>query len=38
MFAIHEAKINTNAKELSKENTRRSYDYKQIAFLEYCRH
>ena len=38
MFAIQEAKINANAKELCKENTRRAYDCKQIEFLEYCRH
>ena len=38
MFAIQEAKINANAKELCKENTRRAYDPKQIEFLEYCRH
>ena len=24
--------------KLSKENTRRAYDYKQIKFLEYCLH
>ena len=32
MFAIQEAKINANAKELCKENTRRAYDPKQIEF------
>ena len=38
MFAIQEAKINANAKELCKENTRRAYEPKQKEFLEYCRH
>ena len=38
MFAVQEVKINANAKELSKENTRRAYDCKQIEFLKYCRH
>ena len=38
MFAVQEAKINANAKELSKKNTRRAYDCKKIEFLEYCRH
>ena len=33
MFAVQEAKINANAKELSKANTRRAYDCKQIEFL-----
>ena len=38
MFAIQEAKINANAKELCKENTRRAYEPKQKEFLEYCHH
>ena len=34
MFAAQQAKINASAKELTKENTWRAYDCKQIDFLE----
>ena len=38
MFAAQQAKVNASAKELTKENTWRAYDCKQIEFWEYYRH